>query len=159
MSKPLRMSRQKYDELKQELRYLKNEGLEIVNQHLKEARAFGDLSENSEYDEARNDQAKLYARMTELDAMLENCEIIAGEESIEEGTVGMGSVVTIYYGNDEEDTDCFTIVGSGEADPMNGKMSDESIIGKAVFGRHIGETVTYVAPQGKMTCTIKAIEN
>ena len=150
-----RLTAEKYEELKAELKYLKDHRVDEVNQHLKEARAFGDLSENSEYDEARNEQAKLYARMDELEGILANYEIVSAEDRHTD-IVCMGSTVTVDYGGG--DTEAITIVVSVEADPMNGKISEDSLFGKAIIGKRVGDTVSYSAPMCVIKCTIVDIE-
>ncbi|MBQ1222835.1 MAG: transcription elongation factor GreA [Oscillospiraceae bacterium] len=150
-----RLTAEKYDELKAELKYLKEHRVDEVATLLKEARAFGDLSENSEYDEARNEQGKLYSRMAELEAMLANYEIVSAEDRVAD-VVGMGSTVTVDYGDD--DTETFTIVVSVEADPMNGKLSEDSLFGKAIVGKRVGDLVSYSAPMGTIKCTIVSIQ-
>ncbi|MBQ5972660.1 MAG: transcription elongation factor GreA [Oscillospiraceae bacterium] len=155
MARTYRMSAEKYEELKAELSYLKSQRVDEVSQQLKEARAFGDLSENSEYDEARNEQGKLYSRMSELEIILANYEIVSEDEHTAD-TVAIGSTVTVDYG--DGDTETFKIVGSVEADPMNGRLSDESLIGKALMGRRMGDEISYHAPMGLITCRITNIE-
>ena len=150
-----RLTAEKYAELKAELKYLKEHRVDEVATLLKEARAFGDLSENSEYDEARNEQGKLYSRMAELEAMLANYEIVSAEDRVAD-VVGMGSTVTVDYGDD--DTETFTIVVSVEADPMNGKLSEDSLFGKAIVGKRVGDLVSYSAPMGTIKCTIVSIQ-
>ena len=150
-----RLTAEKYEELKAELKYLKEHRVDEVATLLKEARAFGDLSENSEYDEARNEQGKLYSRMAELEAMLANYEIVSAEDRVAD-VVGMGSTVTVDYGDD--DTETFTIVVSVEADPMNGKLSEDSLFGKAIVGKRVGDLVSYSAPMGTIKCTIVSIQ-
>ncbi|MBR6771935.1 MAG: transcription elongation factor GreA [Clostridia bacterium] len=150
-----RLTAEKYDELKAELKYLKEHRVDEVATLLKEARAFGDLSENSEYDEARNEQGKLYSRMAELEAMLANYEIVSADDRIAD-VVGMGSTVTVDYG--DGDTETVTIVVSVEADPMNGKLSEDSLFGKAIVGKRVGDLVSYAAPMGTIKCTIVSIQ-
>ena len=150
-----RLTAEKYEELKAELKYLKEHRVDEVATLLKEARAFGDLSENSEYDEARNEQGKLYSRMAELESMLSNYEIVSAEDRVAD-VVGMGSTVTVDYGGG--DTETITIVVSVEADPMNGKLSEDSLFGKAVVGKRVGDLVSYSAPMGTIKCTIVSIQ-
>ncbi|MBQ8897253.1 MAG: transcription elongation factor GreA [Clostridia bacterium] len=150
-----RLTAEKFEELKAELKYLKEHRVDEVATLLKEARAFGDLSENSEYDEARNEQGKLYSRMAELESMLANYEIVSAEDRVAD-VVGMGSTVTVDYGGG--DTETVTIVVSVEADPMNGKLSEDSLFGKAVVGKRVGDVVSYAAPMGTIKCTIVSIQ-
>lgn len=126
-----RLSPQRLKELQDELNYLITVREKEVAELIKEARSFGDLSENSEYDEAKNEQGKLYARKAELQDILSDYEIV--EEEITAGGIHMGSVVTVKdLEFDEEET--YKIVGSHEADPVNGFISEESPIGRALLG-------------------------
>lgn len=150
-----RLTAEKFEELKAELKYLKEHRVDEVATLLKEARAFGDLSENSEYDEARNEQGKLYSRMAELESMLANYEIVSAEDRAAD-VACMGSTVTVDYG--DGDTETVTIVVSVEADPMNGKLSEDSLFGKAIVGKRVGDTVSYAAPMGTIKCKIVSIQ-
>lgn len=141
-----------YLELEQELNILKMEKRPEVIKALKEARALGDLSENSDYDAARNEQAQLEARIKELEYKLEHCTIAdAGNK----GSVNVGSSVVITY--DDGDTEEYKIVGSLEADPFENKISNESPIGKAIIGHKKGETVEVASPNGNFSVTITDI--
>lgn len=142
-----------YLELETELKELKEVKRPAVIKALKEARALGDLSENSDYDAARNDQAQLEGRIKELEYKLEHCTIA---QTSENGVVAIGSVVTIVYDDDEEEE--YKIVGSLEADPFENKISDESPIGKAVIGHKEGETVNVESPNGAYPVTIKEVK-
>ena len=135
-----------YLELETELNTLKTEKREEVLKSLKEARALGDLSENSEYDAARDEQAKVEARIKEVEYILEHASII--EEGKNDGVVTVGSTVTIAYDGDESDTEEYRIVGSQEADPFNNKISNESPIAEAIMGKKVGETVEVASPNG-----------
>ena len=135
-----------YLELETELNTLKTEKREEVLKSLKEARALGDLSENSEYDAARDEQAKVEARIKEVEYILEHASII--EEGKNDGVVTVGSTVTIAYDGDESDTEEYRIVGSQEADPFNNKISNESPIAAAILGKKVGETVNVESPNG-----------
>ena len=135
-----------YLELETELNTLKTEKREEVLKSLKEARALGDLSENSEYDAARDEQAKVEARIKEIEYILEHSSII--EEGKNDGVVTVGSTVTIAYDGDENDTEEYRIVGSQEADPFNNKISNESPIAEAILGKKVGETVEVASPNG-----------
>ena len=151
-----RLTAEKYDELKAELKYLKEHRVDEVATLLKEARAFGDLSENSEYDEARNEQGKLYSRIAELENILSNCTVI-NEEDTATDVVRIGSKITVEdveMGFEET----YHVVGSQEADPMNGRISEESPFGKALLGAKEGQQVTVEAPRGAIVYTLKRIE-
>ena len=132
--------------LEEELEYLKTEKRKDVAEKIKHARGFGDLSENSEYDEAKDEQAKVELRIVEIEKMLKHAKVIDNDD-INLDIVSVGSKLRIYdYDFDEEVS--YTIVGSTEADPENGKISDESPIGKALLGKALGETVDVETPGG-----------
>ena len=132
--------------LEEELEYLKTEKRKDVAEKIKHARGFGDLSENSEYDEAKDEQAKVELRIVEIEKMLKHAKVIDNDD-INLDIVSVGSKLRIFdYDFDEEVS--YTIVGSTEADPENGKISDESPIGKALLGKALGETVDVETPGG-----------
>jgi len=141
-----------YLELETELNELKTVTRPQVIKELKEARAQGDLSENSDYDAARDAQAKIEGRIKELEYKLEHC-IIA--EQKDKNAVNVGSTVTIIYDDGEEDT--FKIVGSLEADPLENKISNESPFGKAILGKKVGEKIEVESPNGAYQVQIKAL--
>ena len=143
-----------YLELEQELHYLKTTKRNEVTQTLKEARALGDLSENSEYDQAREDQANLEKRIAEVEYSLEHAIVIDKNEN--DGKVGIGSSVELQY-EDEDDTENYKIVGSQEADPFNNKISNESPIAAAIMGKKVGEVVEVSSPDGVYSVKIVAI--
>ena len=123
-------------------------GEEWMPSGCKEARSFGDLSENSEYDEAKNEQGKLYSRIAELENILSNCSVITEEES-DTDTVRIGSRITVRD-TELDIEESYQVVGSQEADPMNGRISEESPFGKALLGKAVGETVIVEAPAGNI---------
>ncbi len=131
-------------ELEEELDNLKTKERPSVIEAIKEARAQGDLSENADYDAARNKQAEVEARIKEIEYMLQNAKII---EKSAEGAVGLGSKVDILYVDDDE-SETYFIVGSTEADPLENKISNESPIGKAIIGKKEGDTVEIESPNG-----------
>ena len=133
------------EELKKELEYLKTEKRPEVINALKEARALGDLSENAEYDAARNDQAQVEARIQELEVMIEKAEII---KEVDTTSVSLGTKVTIEYLDDNEQEE-YSIVGSKEADPFTNKISNESPIARAILGHKVGDVVSVDSPNGK----------
>ncbi len=137
-----------YQSLVDELDYLKNTKREEVKERLKEARGFGDLSENSEYDEAKNEQAKTEFRINELERLILNAKII-DESQVQAGVVNVGTTVKMYDFDFEEEVE-YSLVGSNEADPANGKISDQSPIGRAIIGAKIGEEVTVETPKGEI---------
>ena len=133
--------------LEEELEYLKTEKRQEVKEKIKEALAFGDLSENSEYDEAKNEQGQVEVRIMQIEKMLKNVKIIDKKE-INTKIVSIGSKVKIHDVEEDEDI-VYTIVGSTEADPMKNKISDESPVGKALIGAKVGETVQVAVPSGE----------
>lgn len=136
-----------YDALVEELEYLKGTKIQEVKKNLAEARAFGDLSENSEYDEAKNEQSKVVTRIQELEELILNAEII-NESEIKADVVHLGAIVKVYDEKyDEEIT--YSIVGTNEADPLNDKISDRSPIGSAMLGSRAGDVVTVETPEGE----------
>ncbi len=145
-----------YNELVEELSYLKNTRRGEIVHDIEVARGFGDLSENAEYDEARIEQAKVEARIKELEEKIRNAEII-DESTVETGIISVGSTVTVYDPKyDEEET--FSIVGSNEINAFENKISDLSPIGKALVGHHAGESVTVDSPKGSFTLEIRHVE-
>ena len=156
MEREYKMSAARAQELQEELNYLKTTRSDEVAEQIKVARGFGDLSENSEYDEAKNEQGKLYSRIAEVENILANYVVIEEEEDGGD-YIRMGSSVTVLdkeFG--EEET--YKIVGSQESDPMNGIISEESPFGKALVGAKEGDTVTVEAPSGAIVYTVQKIE-
>lgn len=152
-----KMSQERYDEIKKELHYLETVREKEVSELIKEARSFGDLSENSEYDEAKTEQGKLYSKIAELKALIEKAEIIEKTE-MDGGTVALSSRIKLLDLDENEELE-YQIVGSQEANPMLGRISDESPIGRGLLGHKVGETVTIEAPAGEMKFTILSVEN
>ena len=155
MAKEILITKEGLDELKAELDYLKAEKRLEIAEKIKIARSFGDLSENSEYDEAKNDQAKLENRINEIETILKHYKII-DEGSTRSKIVNVGTKVKVLDVELDEETE-YKIVGSAEADPLNGKISDESPIGKALLGHKEGETVVANTPQGDLEFKIVKI--
>ena len=143
-----------YLELENELHYLKTEKRKEVTQVLKEARALGDLSENYEYDQARQDQADVEKRIMEVEYALEHATVI--DKAEKDGTVGIGCEVQIKY-EDDDDVESYKIVGSQEADPFNNKISNESPIAAAIMGHKVGDEVEVTSPDGSYSVKIVAI--
>ncbi len=135
-----------YLELETELNYLKTDKRKEVLNSLKEARALGDLSENAEYDSAREEQGKLEARIKEVEYILEHATIIDDAQT-EKDKVTIGSTVSLQYDGDDE-VEEYRIVGSQEADPFNNKISNESPIAMAILGKKVGETSEVESPNG-----------
>lgn len=142
-------------ELEQELETLKTVGRKEAAEKIKVARSFGDLSENAEYDEAMSDQARLEARINEIETMIKNAKVF-DESTISTEVVHIGSKVTIT--NSAKQKFEYKIVGFAQANPDEGKISDESPVGKALIGHKVGETVTVEAPIGLLEFTIVAID-
>ena len=144
------------DELKKELDNLINVKRPENIIAIKEARALGDLSENAEYDAARNEKAKIEARIKTVEKMLENVSIIT---KVDTSKVSLGTTVAIKYVDDDDDDDGdeYKIVGSQEADPFESKISNESPIAKALLGHKVGDVVTVESPNGSYQVEIKAI--
>ena len=152
-----KMSQERYDEIKQELHYPETVREKEVSELIKEARSFGDLSENSEYDEAKTEQGKLYSKIAELKALIEKAEIIE-KQDMDKGVVALSSRIKLLDVDENEELE-YQIVGSQEANPMSGRISDESPIGRGLLGHKVGETVTIEAPAGSMKFTILSVEN
>ena len=151
-----KMSQERLTEIKAELHYLETVREKEVSELIKEARSFGDLSENSEYDEAKTEQGKLYSKIAELRNLLENAEVIETREVT--NSISLGSKIKVECLNDggiEE----YQVVGSQEANPMLGRISDDSPFGRSLLGRSAGDTVSFVAPVGEMQFKIISIEN
>lgn len=144
-----------YRDLKKELDELINVKRPENIQAIKEARALGDLSENADYDAAKNDQAEIEGRIKRIEKMLENVEII---EKVNSDFVSLGSTVSIKYCDDEDETDEYEIVGSQEADPFVSKISNESPIAKAIMNKKVGDIVEVESPNGVYKIEITAIK-
>ncbi len=140
-------------ELETELNNLKTVERPRIIEAIKEARAQGDLSENADYDAARDEQAKIEARITELEYKLENAKII---EKASGDVVAVGTTVTVKYVDDEEEEE-YSIVGSMEADPFENKISNESPIGKAIMNRRVGDIISVESPNGSYDIKIVKI--
>lgn len=132
--------------LEDELEYLKTVKRKEITEKIKVALSFGDLSENSEYDEAKNEQAFVEGRIMQLENMLKNASII-DESEIPENIVSVGTVVKVKDYEFDEEVEFF-MVGSAEADPMENKISNESPVGKALIGKGIGDIVEVSVPDG-----------
>ena len=135
-----------YKVLTDELNYLKTVRREEIKEAIAVAKGFGDLSENSEYDEARNEQAKTEARIKELEELVANAQIV-DESKMDTGVVSLGSTVKIYDVEEDEEI-VYSIVGSNEVNPIEKKISDQSPIGKALMGQRAGASITVELPSG-----------
>jgi transcription elongation factor GreA len=136
------------EKLKEEIQYLTGEKRREVAERIKHAREFGDISENSEYDDAKNEQAMLEQRIAQLEERLASARVIERED-VPAGVVDVGTRVRLKD-VDANQTIEYVIVGSAEANPAQGKLSNESPVGKAIIGRKKGETVEVAAPRGSL---------
>ena len=154
-----KMSQERLDALKDELYYLETVREKEVAEQIKEARSFGDLSENSEYDEAKTEQGKLYSRIAEIKVLIDNAEIVDNiDHDAPKDTVTLGSIVKVRdIEDDYEET--YEIVGSQEANPREGRISDDSPVGRALRGHRAGEQVSVEAPAGNLKFEIVSVEN
>ena len=150
MADKQKYTKEGFQKLNDEYEFLTKVKRDEVKRAIAEARSFGDLSENSEYDEARNEQAKVEARIKELEELIQNAEVTSGDD-MDEGVVGLGSNVRLKK-NGVEIT--YSIVGSNEANPFENKISDLSVIGKAIVGKAAGDKVTAQANTGAVEIEI-----
>ena len=146
MQKDVLLTPEGLDKLKKEIEYLSNEKRREVAERIKEAREFGDISENSEYDDAKNEQAMLEARIATLEDKLRSASVIDASE-LDSNVVRVGSLVNVK--DDAGKSLKYTIVGSTEADPSQNRLSNESPVGKALLGRKNGDSVKVQLPNGK----------
>ena len=154
-AKQMHYTKEGYQALVEELEYLKTTRRAEVKEALATARSYGDLSENSEYDEARNEQAKVESRITELESLIIHA-IVVDESEIDHSKVSVGSVVKVKNMKLKKETE-YTIVGSNEVDFWTGKISDQSPIGAALIGAREGDTVTVGSPDGEFKIKILAV--
>ncbi len=148
------LTKERLEEFKAELENLKNIRRNEVAQRLKQAKEYGDLSENSEYAEARDEQANVETRIFELEDLLKDAVVIE-KNGASNGTIEVGSVITIKKG---DKTSVYTLVGKYEAKPEEGKISDESPLGKAFLKHKVGDKIPVTTPAGVMTYEILKIE-
>ena len=154
-----KMSLERLEELKKELVYMETVREKEVSEQIKEARSFGDLSENSEYDEAKTEQGKLYSRIAEFKDLIEHAEIVDNvDHNLPKDAVTLGSIV-IVKDLEENAEDRYEIVGSQEANPREGKISDDSPVGKALIGHRAGEELAVSVPSGEIRLQIISVEN
>lgn len=156
MAKEFKLSPQRLKELQEEIVYLKTVREKEVAELIKEARSFGDLSENSEYDEAKTEQGKLYSRIAEVENILSNYVVIEEDENAG-NDIRLGSTVTVLDKEFNEEL-TYKIVGSQEADPINGAISEDSPFGKALLGKAEGSDVTVDAPVGPVEYKVLKVE-
>ena len=151
MAKEFKITSLRLADLEKELTYLKTTREREIAAMIAEARSYGDLSENSEYDAAKNEQAKLYGRIAEIEDILSHAVIIEDENELS-GRVGLGCTVTV---EDEKGKQvAYKITGSQEANPMEFKISDDSPFGRAIVGKSVGDTFTVNAPSGSYTMKV-----
>ncbi|MBQ5764902.1 MAG: transcription elongation factor GreA [Clostridia bacterium] len=155
MAKVYKFTEEGLKKLQDELENLKTNGRKDIAERIKIARGYGDLSENSEYDDAKNEQAKIEARIIELESMLKNYEIISDDIAFDKVSVGV-KVTVKDLSLKEEFT--YSIVGSAEADPLNDKISDESPVGKALLGHAVKDKVEIDLGGEKIAYKIVSIE-
>ena len=155
MAEEVILTKEGKEELEKELNDLVLVKRAEITERIKIARDFGDLSENAEYDAAKNEQARIEARINEIETMLKFAVVI-DEKDKKKGIVSLGSSVDVLDENYNESM-TFMIVGTTEADVVEGKISNESPIGNALLGRKIGETIEVDAPEGKIVLTIKKV--
>lgn len=137
------------------LEYLKTTGRAQIAEQIAVARSFGDLSENAEYDAARNDQAKLEGEILELEATVRNAIVVSDDEITNE-KVNLGTTVTVFD-ETEQEQDEYRIVGPSEADPMNNIISTDSPVGAALLGKKVGQTAVVAAPNGEIRLKVLTI--
>ena len=154
MAKEFKLTRERLKELEAELNYLKTTREKEVAEQIKEARSFGDLSENSEYDEAKNEQAKLYGRIAEIEDILSHAVVIEDENEAN-GRVGLGCTVVVEDANGKQTQ--YRITGSQEANPMEFKLSDDSPFGRAIVGKAAGEKFMVNAPAGAFEMKVVSV--
>lgn len=147
------LTSEKKKELENELNQLKTVRRKEIADSLEYAKSLGDLSENAEYHQAREDQANCEDRIGHLEQILKNAEIVDKHHS---GTVGVGSTVVVIRKGEKEERS-FTLVGSEEADSFGGKISNESPLGSALIGKSKGDSISVPTPKGSMEYTIKSI--
>ncbi len=153
--KPIILTPEGYKKLEEELRTLKVEGRKEIAEKIKEARSYGDLSENAEYDAAKDAQASMEQRITTIENMLKNAQIVS-DSDVTTDAISIGSRVKLYDIEFEEEME-YTIVGSTEANPDAGRISDESPIGKAILGHKVDDVVDVELPGGE-TIQFKVLE-
>ncbi len=146
MAKQIVVTESSFQKLKDELDFLKNVKRKEAAENVGIARSYGDLSENSEYDEAKNEQAKIEAQISELEETISHAKVISDNE-IQTDSVSVGVSVTIYDIDYDEEIEYF-IVSSREVDPLHNKISDQSPIGKALMGTKVGDVVSVEVPDG-----------
>ena len=149
------LTKEKLEKLEDELEYLKTKKRPEIAEKIKIARSFGDLSENADYDEAKNEQGEVESRIMKIEDMIRNAKTIEVVENSD--TVGVGNTVTLFDEEFEEDVE-YKIVGTAESNPLEGYISNESPVGEAIIGRKVDDRVEVETPNGKMYFVIKKIK-
>lgn len=157
MAEEVLLTREGLEKIKEEYETAVSVTRAEVAERIKEARSFGDLSENAEYDAAKEEQAELEERINKLESMIRNAKVI-DEDELDKDVVNVGNTVTLKE-NGAEEVVVYKIVGSTEADPFKGMISNESAVGKALIGAKIGETVEIEVPDGKIYYDILQVSN
>jgi transcription elongation factor GreA len=152
MSKKYLLTQEGLLKLNEELKVLVNEKRKEVIERIREAAAHGDLSENADYAQAREEQSFIEGRIQEIEDMIKNAEIITA--STQHSTVTIGSTVKVKTGGEDK---TYAIVGSNEANPTQGKISNESLVGRALLGKKAGDKITVTAPAGEVEYEILSI--
>ena len=154
MAKEYKITSLRLADLEKELNYLRTTREREVAAMIAEARSYGDLSENSEYDAAKNEQGNLYGRIAEIEDILSHAVIIEDENEAS-GRVGLGCTVVVE--NEKGEQHKYLITGPQEANPMEGKLSDDSPFGRGIVGKAAGETFTVNAPAGSFTMKVVSV--
>ena len=155
MAKQIFVSKEGYQKLENELEHLKTVKRKEVAMAIQKARSFGDLSENSEYDEAKNEQAEIESRIAMLEVTLENATVL-DDKDIKTDKVSVGNTVKIYNIATEQEEE-YRIVGSTESDPIEGKISDDCPLGKTLLGQRVGDSINVETPGGIVKYTVMSI--
>ena len=155
MTKQIILTYEGLEKLEKELEYLKTTKRKEIAETIKQATAFGDLSENAEYDEAKNEQAHVEMRIIQIEGLLKNAKII-DDDDVDTTAVSLGCKVKVSNLENNSEAE-YTIVGSTEADPSEAKISDESPVGSALLGKQVGEVAEVEVPAGKMRFKIISI--
>lgn len=154
-NKEVILSKEYLEKLEDELEYLKTKRRPEIAEKIKIARSFGDLSENADYDEAKNEQGEIESRIAKVEDMIRNAKTI--EVDLNSDEVGVGNTVTVHDEEFDETMD-YKIVGTAESDPVKGFISNESPVGAALLGKKVKDRVEVTTPNGKMYFTIKDIK-
>jgi transcription elongation factor GreA len=155
VNKDIILTEEGYNEIKKELDYLRGEARNQIAEKIKNAREYGDLSENAEYEDAKNEQAFLEGKILELERKLSNAKV--AKKTKKDGVVNIGSRVLVLDTQYNEEL-TYTILGSGEGDPDNGKISNESPLGSALIGKKAGDSVEFSTPNGIVVFKVISVE-